>query len=178
MKNNAIPVFILFFLGACGPYKHAVPTIAGSEGEFVLSSADFRDNNLMPRAFACDGINISPALKWSGAPSGVKSFILTMRSPDSASGDFLHWAVVDIPAAASGIERNTKFPPNSRELKNDFTTLGYSGPCPPSGSSYRFVFTLYAVDAARFNDAPAPLDDFLKDHTLAKAALTGIYKKK
>ncbi len=178
MRNKAISVFILFFLGACGPYKHAVQPPAGSEGEFILSSADFRDNNLMPRAFACDGINISPALKWNGVPSGVKSFILTMRSPDSASGDFLHWAVVDIPAAVRGVERNAKFPPNSRELKNDFTTSGYSGPCPPSGSSYRYVFTLYAVDAVRFNDSPAPLDDFLKGHTLAKAVLTGIYKKR
>lgn len=181
MTDRIIPVFILVLLGlgACGPYNHeAAPAAsAGPAAPFVLSSDDFRDNNLMPRAFTCDWGNISPALKWSGAPSGTKSFILTLRDPDAPSGDFLHWAVVDIPAAVSEVDRNTKFPPNSREFMNDSGIFGYAGPCPPSGT-HRYIFSLYAVDAEKFDGAPASLEDFLKDHTLAKAVLTGLYKRK
>ena len=179
MFNKIIPVFILFFLGACGPHTHEVSPAAPDRPEvnFVLSSSDFRNNNLIPRAFACDGGNISPALRWSGAPSGVKSFILIMQDLDAPGGDFLHWAVVDIPATVSGIDRNGKFPPNSRELKNDFGTFGYGSPCPPSGS-HRYVFSLYAVDLEKFNDAQTTLKGFIKDHTLAQAVMTGLYRKR
>ena len=33
--------------------------------------------------FGCSGKNISPALKWSGAPAGTKSFALMVYDPDA-----------------------------------------------------------------------------------------------
>ncbi|MFA6434545.1 MAG: YbhB/YbcL family Raf kinase inhibitor-like protein [Elusimicrobiales bacterium] len=177
MRSAIVPVLILVFLGACGPYAHkASPAAAEPAAGFVLASEDFRNNDTMPRMFACTGQNISPDLRWSGAPPGTKSFILTMKDLDAPGGDFLHWAVVDIPATANGAGRNAKFPPNSREFQNDAGGFGYTGPCPPSGT-HRYIFSLYAVDTERLNDAPAPLEEFIKDHTLAKAVLTGVYRK-
>ncbi len=179
MFNKLIPVFILIFLGACGTNGHEIPSPSsdGTIEGFVLTSPDFIQNDLLPRDLTCDGGNISPALKWSGAPAGVKSFILTMRDPDAQGGDFLHWAVVDIPASVSGVDRSAKFPAASRELKNDFDASGYGGPCPPAGT-HHYVFSLYAVNTANFSGTPVQLDSFLKAHALAKAVLTGRYKRK
>lgn len=68
------------------------------------------------------GGNLSPALRWSGAPEGTRSFAILVHDPDVPSSgedvnqqgrrvpadlprvDFFHWVLVDIPAATSGID--------------------------------------------------------------------------
>ena len=66
--------------------------------------------------------NISPAIKWAGAPAGTRSYAVICRDPDVPSSgesvnqagkevpadlprvDFFHWVLVDIPASATGLE--------------------------------------------------------------------------
>jgi phosphatidylethanolamine-binding protein (PEBP) family uncharacterized protein len=46
----------------------------------------------------CGGKNISPALSWSGAPNGTKSFALSIYDPDAPTGSgYWHWVVFNIP---------------------------------------------------------------------------------
>ena len=50
-----------------------------------LTSTDIRSGGIIPTPHIyprCGGENISPALSWSGAPSGTKSFVLTMVDVD------------------------------------------------------------------------------------------------
>src|SRR5450432_275520 len=52
--------------------------------------------------FGCSGGNVSPALGWSGAPAGTKSFALTVYDPDAPTGSgWWHWVVFNIPATAA-----------------------------------------------------------------------------
>jgi Raf kinase inhibitor-like YbhB/YbcL family protein len=178
LRKVLIPI-VLVFLCACGSSKHDEQPPSGSQSApvFFLVSDDFAADDPMPPVFTCDGDNISPALKWSGAPSGTKSFALTLRDPDAPRGDFLHWAVSDIPAGTTANPRNAKFPPASREFPNDAGTIGYFGPCPPSGT-HRYIFTLYSLDAEKFPGGPAAFQDFIDKHALGKAVLTGLYKRK
>ena len=55
--------------------------------------------------FGCEGKNISPALKWSGAPKGTKSFAVTVYDPDAPTGSgWWHWSVINLPADVSSLK--------------------------------------------------------------------------
>ena len=55
-------------------------------------------NEQVLKGFGCAGANISPALSWSGAPKGAKSFALSVYDPDAPTGNgFWHWVVFNIP---------------------------------------------------------------------------------
>jgi hypothetical protein len=144
---------------------------------FSLFSDSFQDNSLIPSEFTCDGRHTRPALRWVNVPAGTKSLALVVRDPDAPSGDFLHWAVVDIPPGVGGFAQGLLPPAPARELANDAGTTGYFGPCPPSGT-HRYVFTLYALNAESYAGGQARLEDYLEGRALGKAVLTGLYKRK
>src|SRR5712691_8134101 len=59
--------------------------------QFKLASPDIRPNGPIAleqvfNGFGCSGQNISPALKWSGAPADTKSFALLVHDPDAPTG--------------------------------------------------------------------------------------------
>src|SRR5208282_847939 len=79
---------------------------AGAAG-FTLSSPTIKPNSTLSQdqvfnGFGCTGKNISPALKWSGAPKDTKSFAVTVYDPDAPTGSgWWHWVVYNIPASAT-----------------------------------------------------------------------------
>jgi Raf kinase inhibitor-like YbhB/YbcL family protein len=148
------------------------------EVEMELTSAAFADGGTIPADYSCDGQDISPALSWSGAPQGTQSFALILDDPDSPGGDFTHWVIFNIPADATGLEAATT--DGALQGENDFGTIGYRGPCPPSGSSHHYRFTLYALDIILELDAGATraqLLDVMASHILAQAELVGVYQR-
>ncbi len=137
--------------------------------------------------FGCSGKNVSPALKWSGAPAGTKSFALMVYDPDAPTGSgFWHWVMFDIPPDVSelpsgaGDPKLGKTPAGATQSRTDFGAPGYGGPCPPEGDPpHHYHFMLFAVDAAKLGtDAettPAVVGFSLHFHTLAKTELTAVY---
>ncbi len=114
-----------------------------------LKSKDFQNNQNIPTVHTCDGRDISPQLSWSGAPPGeTKSYALTCIDPDAPMGDFIHWLIYDIPAAATSIPRGGPLPTGAQEVQNDFGKESYGGPCPPSGT-HRYFFTIYALNTGQ-----------------------------
>ena len=87
----------------------ALPALAA---DFKLTSADVKPgstvaNTFVFKGFGCSGDNISPALSWSGAPAGTKSFAMTVYDPDAPTGSgFCHWTVVKIPASVTSLAHN------------------------------------------------------------------------
>src|ERR1700688_2944967 len=69
-----------------------------------LTSSEIKEggtiaNEQVFKGFGCTGSNISPSLSWSGAPSGTKSFAVSVYDPDAPTGSgWWHWVVVHIPA--------------------------------------------------------------------------------
>ncbi len=123
---------------------------SGLAPDFALTSSAFREGAAIPRKYSCDGENISPPLKWSGAPDYTKSFVLTMEDLDAPTGTlipwFTHWVVFDIPASQTQIAEGAKSVGKSG--KNGRWQTGYTGPCPPFGTTHRYRFTLSAIDNA------------------------------
>lgn len=136
------------------------------------------------------GPNISPAISWSAGPDGTRSYAIIMHDrsvptvfddanqegrtipADLARMDFMHWVLVDIPAATTGLPKGAesdavvpKGKPTGQAAHgvrgaNDFGMFmasnpdmagdygGYDGPAPPWNDEimHEYVFTVYALD--------------------------------
>ncbi len=156
----------------------------GGGMEIKIESGAFNDGGFIPSKYTCDGNNVSPDLKWSGVPSGVKSFAIINDDPDAPSGDWVHWVLYNIPGDVTEIKENIPpekiFPNGMIHGINDFRKYGYGGPCPPSGI-HRYYFKLYALDILL---KPLPgmtknnLLAAMQKHIIAEGHLMGKYKKK
>jgi Raf kinase inhibitor-like YbhB/YbcL family protein len=161
----------------------------------VLRSDDFADGDYLGSkhvlsaqyGFGCAGDNISPALTWSGAPDGTRSFAVTCFDPDAPTGSgFWHWLVVNIPPDVSGLPPGAGsgdgLPAGALQTRTDYGAPGYGGPCPPeSDHPHRYVFTVHAVglDSLPVDpDTSAAVIGFqLNFNALDRATLMGLYKR-
>src|SRR5579862_8886591 len=138
--------------------------------KFALTSTDFSAGGTIANAQVhtdCKGQNVSPALKWSGAPEGTRSFALLVHDPDAPTGSgWWHWVAYDIPAdvsslpADAGDPQKHLMPAGAVQGRTDFGTPGYGGPCPPPGKPHHYHFRLYALKVPKLElpaDASAAL---------------------
>ena len=120
-----------------------------------LISEAFGHGDPIPRRFTCDGGNVSPPLRWSGAPAATKSFVVLCDDPEASEGAWRHWAAFDIPTYRTELLEGAGRPERFEDFRhaiNDFGELGYGGAAPPHrhGVYYRF-FRLLAVDRPELN---------------------------
>lgn len=156
----------------------------------MFASPDLAAGQFAPRFIydqsGCTGGDVSPALAWLDPPAGTKSFAVTIFDPDAPTGrGWWHWVVYDIPVTIralpedAGAASGQNLPQGARQAANDFGGPGYGGPCPPPGAPHRYVFTVYALDAASIAVAPgsepAEVAAGLKPHALATASFTVPY---
>jgi len=172
----------------------AAATLAQAAG-FTLSSPDIKAGAMMPKrfeykGFGCEGDNQSPALKWSGAPKGAKSFAVTMYDPDAPTGSgWWHWMVINLPADVNelkpdaGAVGGANLPKGASHARIDYGVAGWGGTCPPPGDKpHRYVFTVYALKVDKLElpaDATAALTGFMiNGNALGKASFTAKYGRK
>ena len=152
-----------------------------------LSSPDFTDHAALPAQFTCDGNGTSPALEWSGVPTGAKSLALVVDDPDAPdpaapTHTWVHWVLFDLPPGTAGLPQGVataQLPAGTHEGLNDWKKAGYGAPCPPKGR-HRYVFTLYALDRllpGLQHPDKAQLLDAMRGHELARAQLIGTYQR-
>lgn len=152
---------------------------------FQLTSDAFANGQSIPAKYSCVGRNISPALAWTDAPAGTQSFALIMDDPDAPFGTWVHWVLFNIapdkrelPEDLSATGKNIE-PEAIYVGKNSSGTIGYDGPCPPSGT-HRYYFKLYALDTTISLLPGATKDQLLKEmdgHILAQTELMGTFSK-
>lgn len=122
-------------------------TTASLARAFHLTSSAFAPGGQFPSNYTCDGADLSPPLEISGVPPGTKELVLVMRDPDAATGNFVHWALAGIPPTTTSLPSGGVaglVAPG----RNSFGTLGYRGPCPPTGAkAHHYVLTLSALPA-------------------------------
>ena len=169
----------------------AISSLAQAAG-FSLMSLEIKSGGTMPKSFefngfGCSGENKSPALKWSGAPAGTKSYAVTVYDPDAPTGSgWWHWVVLNIPAnvtelpANAGAVGGANLPPGASNVRVDFGFAGWGGTCPPQGDKpHRYVFTVYALKTDKIDvpaDASAALAGFMINaNKVGKASFTAKY---
>ena len=149
-----------------------------------LVSSAFRAGETIPARYTCEGENVSPELSWKEAPSASKAFALIVHDPDAPRpGGFTHWVIYNIPAGKGHLEpdvpKQEKIPGSGTQGNNDAGKIGYTGPCPPSGT-HRYFIRLYALDGELRLEPGATHDELLaamKNHVLGQAELMGTYAK-
>jgi Raf kinase inhibitor-like YbhB/YbcL family protein len=180
----------LLIAATLGVAVAAAPALAQSK-KMSVRSPDVRANAMMSNAqvfnsFGCTGQNRSPALAWSNAPAGTKSFAVTMYDPDAPTGSgWWHWVVFNIPAnvtslpAGAGDPAANLLPAGATQSNTDFGAYGYGGPCPPPGKPHRYIFTVFALKTDKLpldTRASGAMVGFnLNANALAKATLTAKY---
>lgn len=162
----------------------------GRKMTLTVTSPAFRDNSYIPKKYACGSEDVSPELKWSGLPEGTGSVAVIMDDPDAPPGTWVHWILFNIPPSLKGLKENIArkdvLPDGSRHGRvwgvneDDFSRIGYYGPCPPPGKPHRYFFKVYALD--KLLDLPAGtakagLLKAMEGHILAQAELVGLYKR-
>ena len=166
-----------------------------------IASESFEHGKRIPAEFAMgtpDGFggNRNPHLRWDDVPEGARSFALLCIDTDVPTdgalvadaatpipvehprGEFVHWAMADIPAdvreiaagsASDGVSAKGKPAPDgpagARHGLNDYTGWfagdaemggdyrGYDGPYPPAHDQrlHRYFFRVFALDVARLD---------------------------
>ena len=184
MSKSVRAPLVATLLGACAS--------ALAAGGFTLTSPTVKPGSTLTKAqvfngFGCTGDNVSPELKWSGAPVGTKSFAVTVYDPDAPTGSgWWHWLAIDLPATATGLPAGAGaadgkgLPPGARHGRTDFGGPGFGGACPPPGDKpHRYVFTVYALKVDKLDvpaDATAALIGYmLNANKLATASFTAKY---
>lgn len=168
VQRHLIAVFfVLVLVPAVSPApKKATPS-------FDLVVEGLPNGSSFPARFTCDapgGNGVSPALRWSGEPSGTQSFALIMEDPDSFG--FVHWLLWDIPSSLHSLQEGAK--PEGVPGTNGLGDRGYGGPCPPgNGGTHTYFLRMFALDvptlglkAGKGRDA---LEQAMRKHILARA---------
>jgi len=148
----------------------------------TLTSSAFQNEGNIPKKFTCDGLDVSPALQWSGAPPNTQSFALIVDDPDAPAGTWVHWVAYDLPSAvqqlAEGVPKQEQIAGSGRQGRNDFRKIGYGGPCPPPPKPHRYFFRLYALDQTlglKPGATKALVESAMSGHILAQAQIMGRY---
>ncbi|HZS12662.1 MAG TPA: YbhB/YbcL family Raf kinase inhibitor-like protein [Nitrospirales bacterium] len=165
---------------------------AASAADFKLTSPTIKEQGKIGeehvyKGFGCNGGNVSPELRWEGAPKETKSFAVTVYDPDAPTGSgWWHWLIFNMApnvtklvAGAGNIDKGLA-PPGAVQSQTDFGTPGYGGPCPPQGDKpHRYVFTVYALKTESLplkgEASGAMVGFYLNQNALAKASITALY---
>jgi hypothetical protein len=152
---------------------------------FLLTSPAFKHGQMIPDRYARDGDNLSPPLRWSGAPNAAKSFALVVEDPDAPSGVFRHWAAHGIPRERSDLPEGAGRAAADalrHQAVNDFGDPYYDGPAPPRGDSpHHYHFRIAALDVADLDLPPdataADVWEAARAHAIDEAELIGAYQR-
>ena len=188
LAASNLALLILLLMGCAGSRQPPAPPSKANRGDkdmsgMKLTSTAFKEGEPIPRAYTCDGPNVSPALEWSGVPKSAKTLTIICDDPDAPSGTWVHWVLYNLPAENIGLVENTPATESLRaggfQGKNDFEKIGYGGPCPPSGT-HRYFFKTYALDVElplKAGATKAELEKAMEGHIVGQAQLMGTYRR-
>ena len=174
-KLTAAIIFLVLALSVSGCTFVKNDKDITKEQTMKLVSKNFNEGEAFPEKFTCDGEKTAPNLSWSDFPAETKSFALIMEDPDAPSGTFVHWLMINIPAAISELPEGITSLAEATMIKNSSGQSDYVPPCPPTGA-HRYIFKIFALkteelDGVKINN----FFDTIKPYIIDQATLGGKY---
>jgi Raf kinase inhibitor-like YbhB/YbcL family protein len=197
MRHSWLSVLAVVIVAGAGDAR-----LAGQSAPATLTvtSTAFKNGATIPADYTADGRNVSPALRWTGAPSGTREFVLILDDPDAPTPQpFVHWVVYKIPGTATGLPEALPMggPVKAEGLTGAIQGMtgfgayarrggplpdpGYRGPAPPAGKPHHYHFKVYALNAPLDAKDGMTKDDLLKameGKIIAQGELVGVYERK
>jgi Raf kinase inhibitor-like YbhB/YbcL family protein len=131
-------------LSGCGLVGGPRTVVANVPDIMTVTSPVF-SRGVIGRAYTCRGGGKSPAIRWSGAPSGTRSLALVVDDAAAPITPYIYWIVFNIGPQATDIP-DGQIPPGASQADNSKGTAAYDAPCPANpGHGYRF--TVYALSS-------------------------------
>lgn len=175
MRYVLYVTFILSLFAAPAYFIFRGPDKVVSNGNIVLTSSAFKDNQKIPTIYTCDGQNFNPPLTISHVPTNAQSLVIVVTDKDAE--DWVHWLVWDINPNQFQIEADSPLT-DFRVGQNSWQKAEYNGPCPPSGS-HRYTFKVYALDKM-IGLLKSPdiglINQQMNGHIIDQGQLIGLYK--
>ena len=152
-------------------------------GRLTVTSPAFANGGAIPRRYTRYFDNVSPPLRWSGAPAGAKAYALIVDDPDGTLKPVNHWIAWNITGTSltEGVPAypQSPAPAMARQGANTMNVPGWNGPKPPVGdAAHGYHFQVFALDAPLVLDAGANREALLaamQGHVLAKGETVGRY---
>ncbi len=143
----------------------------------LLATAPWRNGEAIDPRYTCDGLNVAPALSWSAAPAGTVEIAITLADLDAP--EFAHWAIAGLSPASIALDEDT-VPIGAYEATNGAGDIGYTGPCPPAGSTHDYVLAVHYLGVATGLDdgsAAGALITAIEAAETATADATGTFSR-
>lgn len=150
-------------------------TVSIKTTTLTVSSPSFNHGEHIPSKYSCEGEGINPPLNIRGIPEDTKALVIIVEDPDAPDHVFDHWLVWNIPPSGAIAENSVP----GTEGKNGRGDIGYTGPCPPSGT-HRYFFEVFAMDQLLELEKGADksmLTYVMQSHVIAYGELVGLYSK-
>jgi len=130
--------------------------------ENLLIDIEF-NKGTFPIKHTCNGDDISPEVRISRIHTKYLAIILDDIIGPSRT--FTHWLIWNIEAREiipEGIPKHAEIddPFTAVQGTNDFGTIGYRGPCPPTAEMHSYAFSVYGLDS-RLEIPPGSKKDIL-----------------
>ena len=158
--------------------QQRTPAPAKTNAGLVISSSAIGRDGRISAEFTCDGQSASPPIEWKGAPSGTKSFAISLwhTAPDQEKS---YWLVYNIPATVDHLDKNDKT--TGTVGLNDKKKASYDPMCSKGPGAKTYHITVYALSSevklTKGSDNRAALLKAIKDITLAETTLDFVYER-
>lgn len=166
----------LMLVLACGDDDSSSGTTGSAEEDTMNVTSVWDNQQPIPAVYTCDGQDVSPPLAISAIPQRTQTLVLIVEDPDAPAGTFDHWIAYDIPPTHEIEEGVTDLGTPGRNSSGE---VGYTGPCPPSGT-HRYFFRVYALDTELGLPEGASKQEVLdasERYILGEGTLVGTYSR-
>ena len=162
-----------------------MPSAAG-KAHLTVTSADIKQNTLIPNDNSAYGKSLSPQVTWTKGPASTKSYVVALEDSDAQArgAPITHWVAFNIPASATSLPGG--LPPQGAATAPTGFTFGnnitgkpaYFGPRTPPKTTHHYHLQVLAIDTTlplMEGASRAAIAKAIDGHVVAAGEVIGLF---